>query len=74
MGDGAVAVGLFSPKGTDGAKSDGKPGNTVSSGKWSKVQKAAAGQVDLVEGPWTDPKRSARKRAWNDARDNADSN
>lgn len=67
-------MGLFSSKGTDGARSDGKPASTISNGRWFRVQKAAAAEVDLVEGPWTDPKRSAKKRAWNDARDNADSN
>lgn len=64
---------LFRSRGTDGAKSDGKPPNTISNSQWSSVRKAAASQVDYVEGPWTTPERAARKRVWSDsshARDN----
>jgi len=67
-------MGLFSSRGTDGAKSDGKPANTISNSRWFGVQKAAAGEVDLIEGPWTKPERAAKKAAWNAARDNADDN
>ncbi len=65
---------LFGSRGTDGAKSDGKPGNTISNGKWFTVQKAAAGEVDLIEGPWTKPGRAAKKAAWNSARAEARNN
>lgn len=67
-------MGFFSSKGTDGAKSDGKPANTISDRGWFRVQKAAAGEVDLIEGPWTDPRRAAKKAAWGSAEKNRRNN
>lgn len=61
-------MGLF------GRRAEPEVPNTVSDGKWWQVQKAAAGEVDVVDTPWTDPKKAAKKRTWNDARDNAGSN
>ena len=57
-----------------GSSNEPEVPNTVSDGKWWRVRKAAAGEVPLIDGPWVDPKAAAKKRAWNDARDNAVSN
>ena len=60
-------MGLFSGK-------EPEVPNTVSDAKWWQVQKAAAGEVALIDGPWVDPKAAAKKAAWGSARDRAADN